>query len=162
MRLDEYIDSAQVAKLTEALGVSTRLDLMRQVMAAWAAGDVDTVVGQMADDIVWHYAAATHPPVRGKEQARKLLGRLQAEMRDVVWTVFASAETGDRLFLEGVDSYTAANGARIATPYMGIIEFDGDLIRGWRDYVDLGVAASQRNGDPNSAHVQELLDRPSS
>ena len=129
-------------------------------MSDWAAGDVDAVLGHMADDIVWHYAAATHPPVRGKQQARKMLAFLQAEMSEVVWQVFASAETDDRLFLEGVDSYTAANGARIATPYMGVIEFDGDLITGWRDYVDLGVAAAQREGTPDPAHVQELLDRP--
>jgi len=140
--------------------MTTRLHLMRQVMADWAAGDIDAVLGRMADDIVWHYAAATHPPVRGKQQARKMLGRLQPEMHDIVWQVFASAETDDRLFLEGVDSYTAANGARIATPYMGVIEFDGDLITGWRDYVDLGVAAAQREGATNSTQVQELLDRP--
>lgn len=141
--------------------MSSRLSAMRDVMAAWAAGDVEGVLARMHDDIVWHYAAATHPPVRGKAQARKLLEVLQREMSDVVWEVFASAETDDRLFLEGVDSYTAANGARIATPYMGVIEFDGDLITGWRDYVDLGVAAAQREGRETPAHVRELLDRPS-
>jgi limonene-1,2-epoxide hydrolase len=133
---------------------------MRQVMSCWAAGDLDAVLACMDDDIVWHYAAATHPPVRGKAQARKMLGRLQPEMRDVVWQVFASAETDDRLFLEGVDSYTAANGARIATPYMGVIEFRGDLITGWRDYVDLTVAAAQREGATDTPQVQELLARP--
>jgi hypothetical protein len=35
--------------------------------------------------------------------------------------------TDDRLFIEGVDPYTAANGARIATPYLGVVEFRGDL-----------------------------------
>ena len=140
--------------------MSSRLEAMREVMATWAAGDVEGVLARMHDDIVWHYAAATHPPVRGKAQARKMLAMLQREMHDVVWQVFASAETDDRLFLEGVDSYTAANGARIATPYMGVIEFDGELIIGWRDYVDLGVAASQRNGEPVSDHVSELLARP--
>lgn len=139
--------------------MTTRLEQMRSVMAAWAAGDVDAVLDRMHDDIVWHYAAATHPPVRGKAQARKMLSMLQREMHEVVWQVFASAETDDRLFLEGVDSYTAANGARIATPYMGVIEFDGELITGWRDYVDLGVAAVQRDGGETPAHVSELLDR---
>jgi limonene-1,2-epoxide hydrolase len=140
--------------------VTGRLDLMRQVMAKWAAGDVDGVVAHMADDIVWHYAAATHPPVRGTRQARSLLTRLQDEMHDIEWIVFAHAEVGDRLFIEGVDSYTAANGARIATPYAGVIDFDGDLIVGWRDYIDLNVATSQRTGDPRTAQVLELLDRP--
>lgn len=137
----------------------TRLEQMQRLMADWAAGDLDAVLARMHDDIVWHYAAATHPPVRGKAQVRKLLGVLQGEMHDVVWEVFASAETADRLFLEGVDSYTAANGARIATPYAGVVEFDGDLVIGWRDYVDLGVAAVQRDGQPNPPQVDLLLDR---
>jgi limonene-1,2-epoxide hydrolase len=140
--------------------MSRRLEAMRELMATWAAGDVEGVLARMHDDIVWHYAAASHPPVRGKAQARKMLELLQREMHDVVWNVFASAETDDRLFLEGVDSYTAANGARIATPYLGVIEFDGDLVIGWRDYVDLGVAAAQREGNETPPHVQELLDRP--
>jgi limonene-1,2-epoxide hydrolase len=140
--------------------VSSRLEAMRQVMAAWAAGDVQAVLDRMHDDIVWHYAAATHPPVRGKEQARKLLAVLQRDMHDVVWQVFASSETDDRLFVEGVDSYTTADGARVATPYVGVIEFSGDLITGWRDYVELDVAAAQRRGDESPAHVLELLDRP--
>jgi limonene-1,2-epoxide hydrolase len=140
--------------------MTARIDLMRSMMAAWAAGDIDAVVGHLHDDVVWHYAAATHPPARGREQCRKMMLRLQPEMNDVEWRVFAHAEAGDRLFLEGVDSYTAANGQRIATPYAGVVEFVGDLIIGWRDYVDLGVAASQRAGEPYSAHVEELLGRP--
>lgn len=138
----------------------TKIERMRSMMTAWAAGDIDRVVEHLHPDVVWHYAAATHPPARGVDQCRKLMLRLQPEMSDVVWTVFGHAESGDRLFLEGVDSYTAANGARISTPYAGVIDFDGDLIIGWRDYVDLGVAAAQRAGDAYSTQVQELLDRP--
>jgi limonene-1,2-epoxide hydrolase len=138
----------------------TKIERMRSMMTAWAAGGIDAVVGHLHPDVVWHYAAATHPPARGVDQCRKLMQRLQPEMGDVVWTVFGHAESGDRLFLEGVDSYTAANGARISTPYAGVIDFDGDLIIGWRDYVDLGVAASQRAGEPYSSQVHELLDRP--
>ena len=84
--------------------------------------------------------------MRGRPQARKLLEALQREMLDVRWQVFASAEVGDRLFVEGVDAYRTPDGTEIATPYAGVLELRDGLVIGWRDYVDLSVAASQRAG----------------
>lgn len=134
--------------------------IFRQVIEAWQAKDVDRVLSFMAEDIVWHYAAGAMPPVRGKAAARKLLERFQADMHDIQWRVFAHAETGERLFVEGVDNYRTTQGHRVATPYAGVLDFRGDLIVGWRDYVDLGVAAQQKAGEPLSRQVGELLDRP--
>ena len=134
--------------------------ILRQVIEAWQAKDIDGVLSHMADDIVWHYAAAVLPPVRGKAAARKLLGRFQADMHAIQWRIFAHAEAGDRLFVEGVDDYRTADGRRVATPYAGVLEFRGDLIASWRDYVDLSVATEQKAGAPLSPQVESLLDRP--
>ena len=71
----------------------------REVIEAWQAKDVDRVLSFLADDIVWHYAAASAPPVRSKAAARKLLARFQADMHRIQWRIFAHAETGDRLFV---------------------------------------------------------------
>jgi limonene-1,2-epoxide hydrolase len=113
----------------------------------------------MTDDIVWHYAAPGLPPVRGKAAAEKLLRKLQADMHDIQWRIFAHAESGDRLFLEGVDEYRTGDGKRMALPYAGVLEFRGDQIAAWRDYVDLGVLADQKAGKPFTAQVKTLLDR---
>ena len=67
---------------------------------------------------------------------------------------------GDRLFIEGVDEYRTPEGHRVATPYAGVLDFRGDLICGWRDYVDLSVGAQHKAGEPLSKQVLELLDRP--
>jgi limonene-1,2-epoxide hydrolase len=134
--------------------------LLRQVIEAWQAKDIDRVLSHMADDIVWHYAAAAMPPVRGKAAARKLLERFQGDMHGIQWRIFSHAESGDRLFIEGVDDYRTADGNRVAAPYAGVLEFRGDLITGWRDYVDLGVIAQQKAGEPLSAQVEGLIDRP--
>jgi len=137
-----------------------RYALLLQVIEAWQAKDVDAVLAHMHDDIVWHYAAAALPPVRGKPAARKLLERFQTDMHAIRWRIFAHAEVGDRLFLEGVDDYTTTDGKRVAAPYAGVLDFRDDLIIGWRDYVDLGVIASQKAGDGLSKQVLALLDRP--
>ena len=134
--------------------------ILRQVIEAWQAKDIDGVLSHMADDVVWHYAAPALPPVRGKPAARKLLQRFGADMHGIQWRIFAHAEAGDRLFVEGVDDYTTTDGRRVAAPYAGVLEFRGDLICGWRDYVDLGVMDAQKAGEPLSAQVLALLDRP--
>ena len=41
----------------------------------------------------------------------------------------------------------------------GVIEFKGDLVIGWRDYVDVGVMAAQSAGGPISDAVKSLIDR---
>lgn len=134
--------------------------ILGKVIAAWQAKDIEGVLAHMSDDIVWHYAAAAMPPVRGKAAAAKLLRNFHPDMNAIQWRIFAHAETGDRLFIEGVDDYTTADGKRVAAPYAGVLDFRGDLICGWRDYVDLGVIAQQKAGEPMSKQVEGLLDRP--
>jgi len=134
--------------------------ILQQVIQAWQAKDIDRVLAFMDDGIVWHYAAAAMPPVRGKAAARKLLERFQADMHGIQWRIFAYSETGDRLFIEGVDDYRTTDGHRVAAPYAGVLEFRGDRIVGWRDYVDLGVLDQQKAGQALSRQVEGLLDRP--
>lgn len=133
--------------------------ILSEVIAAWQAKDVGAVLAHMADDIVWHYAAPGLPPVRGKAAAEKLLRQFQTDMHDIQWRIFNHAETGNLLFLEGVDDYRTTDGTRMAVPYAGVLEFRGDLIVGWRDYVDLAVIAAQKAGEPFTKQVEALLAR---
>jgi len=43
--------------------------------------------------------------------------------------------------------------------YVGVIEFRGDKISGWRDYVDYLTIDKQRAGEAVPAHVAELAGR---
>lgn len=135
------------------------LETFNRLIAAWKARDVETVLTFLHDDVVWHYAVAAMPPVRGKAAARKLLARFLADMHDVRWRLFSAAEAGERLFVEGVDEYRTPDGHTVATPYAGVLDFRDGLIVGWRDYVDLGVAAAQKAGEPHTPQVVELMSR---
>jgi limonene-1,2-epoxide hydrolase len=134
--------------------------ILQQLILAWQDKDIDRVVAFLHEDIVWHYAAGPMPPVRGKAKAAKLLHGLQGDMHAVQWRIFHYAEAGERLFVEGVDDYTTADGRRVAAPYAGVLEFKDGKIIGWRDYVDLSVIESHKRGEPLSAHVDALIDRP--
>ena len=39
-------------------------------------------------------------------------------------------------FSEGIVTYTMHNGSLVTLPYLGIMEFDGELIRDYRAYID--------------------------
>lgn len=138
----------------------TRMQQFQAVIDAWKRKDVEAVFAAMTDDIVWHYAAAIAPPARGKAEARKFVEGFGANIGEVRWRIFDHAETADRLFVEGVDEYTTKDGKQIAAPYAGVIEFRGDKICGWRDYVDRGVIEAQKAGGGWSAQVKELIGRP--
>jgi ketosteroid isomerase-like protein len=126
--------------------MTRRIDILQAIIEAWKAKDVDGVLSHMDEEIVWHFAVAAEPPLRGKAMARKFLTRFGAGMNDVRWRVFDFQESGDRLFVEGVDEFRTDEG--------------GDLVVGWRDYVDVGVMAAQRAGAPVTDQVKALIDRP--
>lgn len=136
-----------------------KIELFQAIIDDWKAKDIDAVLARMHDDIVWHYAAAVEPPIRGKAQARKFLTRFGAGIAEVKWRVFDHAERGMRLFVEGVDEYVTTDGKTIAAAYAGVIDFEGELVIGWRDYVDVGVMAAQLAGGPISDQVKALVDR---
>jgi limonene-1,2-epoxide hydrolase len=140
--------------------MSAKFETMKALIAAWSAGDIDGALAHMSDDIVWHYAAAVAPPLKGKEKARKFLTRFKSEITEVRWRLFDYAERGDKLFVEGVDEFTTTDGHLVAAPYAGVLEFRGDLIRDWRDYVDMGVMEAQKRGEGRSAWVTEMIERP--
>ena len=47
----------------------------------------------------------------------------------------------------------------IATPYAGVLEFRGDKISAWRDYVDVSVMEAQRAGTAATPWVKDLTSR---
>ena len=140
--------------------MSTKFEVMKSLIAAWTQGDIDGALSHMSDDIVWHYAAAVAPPLKGKEKARKFLENFKSQLTEVNWRLFDYAESGERLFVEGVDEFLSTEGHRVAAPYAGVLEFRGDLICGWRDYVDVSVMDAQRRGEARSKWVAEMIDRP--
>jgi limonene-1,2-epoxide hydrolase len=139
----------------------TRLAIMLSFISAWKAKDIDGVLAHFAEDIVWHYAAAVAPPVRGKDKARKLLQALAPQVGEVRWRIFDAVEEGDRLFVEGVDEYVSAEGRLVSAPYAGVAEFRGELITGLREYFDIGVVSAMKAGGDAPPHVRALIDRAS-
>lgn len=143
---------------------TTRYAQFQAVINHWRRKDATAVLAAMTDDIVWHIAATAKPPVVGKAAAAEFLrtfgGIISDQPGSIRWRIFNHSETADRLFVEGVDEFDGKDGRTVVAPYVGVIEFRGDKICGWRDYVDYGTIEKQRAGDPVPAHVAGLAGRP--
>lgn len=135
------------------------LQILLRLIERWKARDIDGVLALMDENIVWHYAAAIAPPVRGKARARRLLESLAPQIAEVRWRIFDYAERDNRLFVEGVDEYVASDGRLISAPYAGVVEIAEGRITALREYFDLGLVTSLKAGDPAPEHVRLLLQR---
>jgi len=132
--------------------------LYLDVIRAWKKHDAEAVLAHMAEDIEW-YVFVSQPPVRGKAAARELLAKLGNSRHAEHWRVFHHAVRGSRLFVEGVDDFTDTKDHRIAVPYAGVVEFQNDLITGWRDYFDSGILDKMRAGGDVPEAIEPLIER---
>lgn len=135
------------------------LRIMLDMIERWKAKDIDGVLALMDEDVVWHYAAAIAPPVRGKTKARKLMEALAPQIAEVRWRIFDYAEREGRLFVEGVDEYVSAEGRLVSAPYAGVVDFRNGRISGLREYFDIGVVNALKAGEPMTEHVRALIAR---
>lgn len=136
------------------------LDILLRLIERWKARDIEGVLALMDETIVWHYAAAIAPPVRGKAKARRLLETLSPHIAEVRWRIFDYAERDNRLFVEGVDEYVATDGRLVSAPYAGVVEIADGRITALREYFDLGLVNSLKAGGSAPEHVRLLLQRP--
>lgn len=134
----------------------TRHALFARLVTAWNAGDIDGVLAVMTDDVRWHVAAGAFAPLEGKAAVRAFLAQLRSDMAETRWRILRHAEDGDLLFVEGVDAYRRTNGVEIAMPYAAVVEFEGDRIAAWRDYLDTRRMEKLRAGEAVPDHVRAL------
>jgi len=132
------------------------IETVHRVIDAWKAGDVDTVLAQLHEDVTYHYVVGLKP-LEGREKVRRFLDKFGAGQTQIAWRITRHLEEGELLFVEGVDDYVDAEGQRIQTPYAGVFEFRDGLIWRWRDYVDTAAIAAAKRGEPVPDWVRPLL-----
>lgn len=140
--------------------MGTKIETYRAIMECWRRKDVEGVLARLTEDVVWHFAAAIDPPLRGREEARQWLQRYASGMADSRWRVITFAETATQLFVEGVEDFETSAGTRVQVPYAGVCDFSGNRISGWRDYFDRGLTLRLRAGEAPAEHVRLLTQRP--
>ena len=135
---------------------SPYIEIIEGLIEDWKRGDVDAVLARLHEDVVYHYHVGTRPLV-GRTWVRRFLERFGHGQTDIRWRIVHHAQNGNVLLVEGVDDYVNAEGKRIRTPYMGAFEFEDGLIRRWRDYLDLGLAAKCEAGEALPEWLEALV-----
>ena len=83
---------------------------------------------RLHDSFVWNNSGGMLPVIEGKDAMRAALTKMAGKTRSNSWRLFDYAETGDTLWMEGVDEFTGTDGSHLAVPYAGVLEFrDGQL-----------------------------------
>ena len=114
-----------------------KIDIVNALREASLKKDHESFLSHLSDDIEYHYHVGSRPLI-GKEWVQKFLNKYDSITEDVVWRIDRYAEVDDCLLLEGYEEYTdLRTGDRIAHPYMGVFEFSGDKVTGWRDYFEM-------------------------
>lgn len=140
--------------------MASHIDTLRAVIAAWGRLDVEGVLEHLHDDITWNNSGGLRKPVQGKEAMRKALLAMKDKIADSKWRLFDWAEKGDVVWMEGADEFIRKDGVRIAVPYAGVLEFEGAVIRHWREYFDGRLQEKMLAGEGVSPEVEAMLDRP--
>ena len=132
---------------------------LKGLITDWRRKDIAAVLGRVTEDIAWHSHVGS-PPIAGKAAMQKTMEALAAQMNEVRWRIFAFAQNGDTVFLEGVDDFVDPEGRRIVQPYAGVLRFRGPLVAEWRDYFDRNLFNKLKAGEPAPDYITALTTRP--
>jgi limonene-1,2-epoxide hydrolase len=117
--------------------MTDKMEIINALRDASLSKNHEAFLSHLTDDIEYHYHMSSRPLI-GKEWVQKFLSKYDSITKDVVWRIDRHAETGNAMLLEGYEEYTdIRTGDRIAHPYMGVFEFDGDKVCKWRDYFEM-------------------------
>lgn len=116
--------------------MSENMKAVQTMMDAWKRRDVEGFIDSLNDDIEYYWHPTKRPAV-GKEKMRKFLTNYEAGFDQQEWTVKHSAESGNILFMEGMEVLVdRSTGDRIDNPFVQVFEINNGKISSMRDYYD--------------------------
>ena len=139
--------------------MTDHFEQLKGLITDWRRKDIAAVLGRVTEDIAWHSHVGS-PPIAGKAAMQKTMEAHAAQMNEVRSRIFAFAQNGDSMFLEGVDDFVNPEGRRVVIPYAGVLVFRGPLIAEWRDYFDRNLFNKLKAGEPAPDYITALTTRP--
>ncbi|MEZ5247096.1 MAG: nuclear transport factor 2 family protein [Acidimicrobiales bacterium] len=101
---------------------------------AWAAQDIEAIMGHFTDDIVYHNMPME--PAEGTEAVRAAIEGFLAMADSISFETLHEVAEGDVVLNERVDTFVIA-GNPTPIEVMGIFELRDGKIARWRDYFDM-------------------------
>ncbi len=105
----------------------------REMAAAWKAMDWRKVADMFTPDGVLHSMMVE--PIVGREAVYKRVAGLGDGLEQITLQIHHMGVVDGVLFMERTDEFTIRGKAGSA-PVVGVLEFEGGLIKVWREYYD--------------------------
>jgi len=122
--------------------MKTASELVTAFIRAVEAGDLDTAVSMVTDDVL--YDNVPLGPVTGPEAMRRILsGGVSKAAERIEWVVTHQVGEGDVVMNERVDRFLI-DGQWLEIPLAGLFVLREGKIAVWRDYFDLASFQRQR------------------
>ncbi len=110
--------------------------VVRDFCAAWSRLDIDELMTYFADDAVYHNMPTE--PLKGRDVIRAGIQQFTANWEHTEWEIVEIASNGNVVFAERVDRIDAG-GRHLDLPVTGVFVLEGEQIKEWRDYFDIGT-----------------------
>ena len=110
-----------------------KIEIATQMIAAWKAMDWDAAAALFTEDGVLHSMMVD--PIEGRDAIHKRISGLGELATEITLDVSNMGVINGVLYMERVDRFVY-NGKTGAVPVTGVFEFEGDLIKVWREYYD--------------------------
>ncbi len=115
--------------------MTNRSRLLAELFAAIDAKDTAAFLEKLSPTAVFRFGAS--PPARGKEAIGPAVDAFFSSIAAVSHHVARQVGDGSLLACEGEVRYTRHDGSTITLPFADFFEFDGDLIEGYRIYIEI-------------------------
>lgn len=110
--------------------------LLADLFAAIDAMDTPGFLAMLTPSAVFRFGSS--PAVHGKDAIGSAVDQFFATIAGIRHDVARQIDDGPILACEGAVTYTRHDATEITLPFANVFELDGDLICGYRVYVDIG------------------------
>lgn len=109
--------------------------MLSQLFAAIDAMDTRKFLGKLSSAAIFRFGSA--PAVAGKDAIGATVDDFFSTIAGINHQLERQVYDGPIVACEGTVTYTRHDGTAITLPFANFFEFDGDLISGYRVYVDI-------------------------
>lgn len=106
-----------------------------RLFAAIDAQNTDTFLGFVTADAVFRFGSA--PPVSGREAIRVAVDGFFSTIAGSRHELIKQMHDGETAVCEGEVTYRRHDGSELTLPFTNVFEFDGDMIREYKIYIDI-------------------------
>jgi len=119
--------------MTDAKARQARLD---DLFAAVDAKDTERFLGFLTAGALFRFGSA--PSVKGNEAIHSAVDGFFSTIAGLSHKLARVVAQDDVVVCEGEVTYTRHDATEITLPFINVFEFDGDLISGYKIYMDIG------------------------